>query len=78
MATGWRWTGMVAATELFSALMTETEPWPAGCAGVDDVDFVARGAGGDGDGILADGELAVEADVDHVETVTVSLPPLVT
>ena len=49
-----------------------------GRAGVDDVDFVARGAGGDGDGILADGQFAIDADVDHVETVTVPLPPLVT
>ena len=52
---------------LFSALMTEMEPWPPGSAGVDHVDFVAGGAGGDGDGILADGDFAVEAHVDHVE-----------
>ena len=39
---------------------------PAGRAGVDDVDFVARGAGGDRDGILPDLQFAIEADVDHV------------
>ena len=39
----------------------------AGGAGVDHVNLVARGAGGDGDGILADGQFAVEAHIDHVE-----------
>jgi hypothetical protein len=36
-------------------------------AGVDHVDFVAGGAGGHGDGILADRKLAVQAHVDHVQ-----------
>jgi hypothetical protein len=34
METGCLWTGMVAATVLFSALMTETEPWPSTGAGL--------------------------------------------
>jgi hypothetical protein len=36
-------------------------------AGVDHVNFIAGGADGDGDGILADRKLAVQAHVDHVD-----------
>jgi hypothetical protein len=37
------------------------------CAGIYDVDLVEGGAGGDGDGVLADGDFAVEAEIDYVE-----------
>ena len=36
-------------------------------AGVHDIDFVVRGVGGDGNRNMADGQLAIDADVDHVE-----------
>src|SRR5580692_4155272 len=36
-------------------------------AGIDDVDFIAGQAGGDGNRIAADRELTINADVDYIE-----------
>ncbi len=67
METGWRRTGMVAATVVVFSVDDGDGALAARCAGVDYVNLIAGGAGGDGYGILAYGEFAVEAHVDRVD-----------